>query len=57
MTTLAEYQFNDPDGGLGGVFAFEYKDKLAGIDIWSIDEVADPRKVPDPEILRPIEQA
>jgi len=55
ITILADYQFNDPDGGLAGVFAFEYKDRLAGIDVWSIDGVANPREVPDPEVLRPLE--
>lgn len=56
MTTLADYQFDDPNGGLAGVFAFEYKGKLAGIDVWSIDGIANPKVVPDPEILRPLDR-
>ena len=56
ITILADYQFDEPDVGLAGIFAFEYEDKLAGIDVWSIDGVAKPKEVPDPETLRPNEQ-
>jgi hypothetical protein len=53
ISILADFVFDDPDGGLSGVFAFNCKTGLGGIDVWSIDGIANPKQVPDPEMLRP----
>jgi hypothetical protein len=53
--TLADYEYDGPDGELFGVYLFTHGSQLAGIDVWSIDGRETPTSLPDPDIdeLRP----
>lgn len=52
MQILSDYEFDDEKGGLAGVFLFSYDNKLAGLEFWSIDGIAEPAKIPHPSQLR-----
>jgi hypothetical protein len=53
MTVLSDYQWQDPEGRLFGVFLFSKSGHLAGLDVWSIDGLATPVALPDPAWLAP----
>ena len=55
MTILADYQAGEPGIGLTGVFLFACDGRLAGLDIWSIDGVANPKELPVPGNLTRLE--
>ena len=51
---LADYQWRDAAGHLGGVFAFARAGVLAGVEVWSIDGEAATDDLPGPEALEPL---
>jgi hypothetical protein len=52
MQILADYVYDDPEGHTVGVFLFASGDRLAGLEVWSIEGDPIPSEVPDPEVLR-----
>ena len=54
LQVLADYQWRDAAGHLGGVFAFSRAGVLAGLEVWSIDGQAATDQLPAPEVLEPI---
>ena len=55
MQVLSEYMYEQPSGGLTGVFVFAQSGRLAGLDVWSIDGRGSNNSLPDPSTLRPLE--
>ena len=53
LDVLSDYQWEDDDGHLFGVFVFAKRGILAGLEVWSIDGQAIPTSLPDPAVLRP----
>ena len=51
---LADYQWRDAAGCLGGVFAFARGGVLAGLEVWSVDGEADTTRLPAPDALEPL---
>ena len=51
MRILADYQYRDAAGHIGGVFIFSQAGRLAGLEVWSVDGLADLNSLPDPTIL------
>lgn len=51
---LADYQWRDAAGHLGGVFAFSRAGVLAGVEVWSVDGEAATDRLPTPDTLEPL---
>ncbi len=54
LQVLADFQFRDAAGHLGGVFVFAEDGALAGVEVWSIDGAAATDRLPDPSSLEPL---
>jgi hypothetical protein len=54
MEILGDFKFTHREGGQIGVFAFAVNDRLAGLELWSIDGVNDGDEIPDPDQLDPL---
>ena len=54
LRVLADYEWDDPEGRLAGVFAFAHAGQLAGLEVWAADPDADVTRLPRPEALRPL---
>lgn len=54
LEVLADYQWRDAFGHLGGVFPFAKAGRLAGLEVWSIDGAAAVDRLPSPEMLEPL---
>lgn len=54
MTILGEFQWLADQGGLCGVFVFARGAQLAGLEVWSIDGIETPRRLPAPAELHPL---
>jgi hypothetical protein len=54
LRTLSDFQWSDAKGRLFGVFAFAIGERLAGLEVWSIDGQATPYELPDPLELKPL---
>ncbi len=57
LTILSDYQFRDSAGQLGGVFVFAKAGQLAGIEVWSVDGLAQTDALPPIEALEPLGSA
>lgn len=55
IAVFAEFCWRADQGGLCGVFVFARGPHLAGIEVWSIDGVETPRRLPAPRELRAFE--
>jgi len=55
MNILADYQWRDADGHVGGVFVFAKNAVLAGLEVWSIDGIAAIDRLPKQESLEPLD--
>jgi len=53
LEVLSDYEWEDGEGRLFGVFVFAKNGSLAGLDVWSIDGRATPTALPNVESLRP----
>lgn len=51
MKILGDFKFMHRAGGQIGVFAFAINDRLAGLELWSIDGVNDGDEIPNPDQL------
>ena len=54
VEVLSDYQWEDKEGRLFGVFVFSRRGVLAGLEVWSIDGQETPRVLPHISILRPL---
>ncbi|MBA2669210.1 MAG: hypothetical protein H0U67_02430 [Gemmatimonadetes bacterium] len=54
MQVLADYQWREAVGQLGGVFVFARDGVLAGLELWSIDGKAATDQLPPVDALEPI---
>jgi hypothetical protein len=57
LEVLADYQWRDGAGHLGGVFIFARAGVLAGLEVWSIDGEAAIDRLPSPAQLEPLNGA
>ena len=54
LQVLSDYEWDGDSGAKFGVFVFVKADLLAGLEVWSIDGLATPDKLPAIEALKPI---
>lgn len=54
LEVLADYQWRDAAGRLGGVFPFAKDGLLAGLEVWSIDGEAATDRLPSLAVLEPL---
>jgi hypothetical protein len=55
MEILCDYCWNSSNGAYFGVYAFACNDRLAGIELWSIDGQATASEFPDVSLLKVLE--
>jgi hypothetical protein len=56
LEVVSDYWWRTERGNLCGAFAFLIADRLAGLEVWSIDGHETPSELPNPEQLRPYSQ-
>jgi len=54
LHVLSDFQWQDADESLFGVFVFAKDGKLSGLEMWSIDGLAAAASLPEVEQLRPL---
>jgi hypothetical protein len=57
MGILADYIWRDHQSHVFGVFVFEREGLLAGLEVYSVDGLADATQLPQPEQLIPLAKA
>ncbi|MGH9817701.1 MAG: hypothetical protein ACRD6I_16625 [Candidatus Acidiferrales bacterium] len=54
LEILSDHEWQDEQGRRFGAFAFAKQGQLAGIEVWSVDGLATPASLPDPNVLTPL---
>lgn len=55
VTVLSDYEWTDDSGARFGVFVFAKGGQLSGLEVWSMDGLTTPTKLPEVGMLRPLE--
>ncbi|MDA7924686.1 hypothetical protein N9B60_04725 [Mariniblastus sp.] len=57
MQVLSDYGWTAQSGNQCGIFVFAQDNKLAGLEVWSVDGEADVVELPETSVLTPLKAA